>query len=156
MGDLVKLVRQKCPVGVSHTHNRGNPEVKKNNKMFCFLCDPKGDTLAINFSRFCPNAKEIKSYILTLDQKCAIYVGFQNLYKKYSINVPPEIFMILNDILRRGFIEQINLRIDSKSINHMMSCRQCSNIFMDMIDNHACNNHMLPRRRKSFFVLNNI
>lgn len=156
MGDLVKLVRQKCPVGVSHTHNRGNPEVKKNNKMFCFLCDPKGDRVAINFSRICPNAKEIKKYILTLDQKCAIFVGFQNLYKKYDIHVPPEIFMIINDVLERGFIKYMDLKIDTNSINHMMGCKLCSKIFMDMIDDHACNSHMLPRKRDSFLALNNI
>ena len=155
MSDLVKLVRQKCPLGISHTHNRGDPKKTKNNKPFCFLCDPKGDSIAINFSMTCPNAIELNKYTLTIDQKCAVYIGFENLYTKYGIHVPHEIFMIINDILTRGFVEQMNLKIDSKSINHMTNCRICSKIFMDMIDNHSCNRHMLPRSRKSFF-LNNI
>lgn len=156
MTDLVKLVRQTCPIGVSHTHSKGNSKVKKNNKTLCFLCNPRLDTLAISFSRTCSNAIEINKFTLTLDQKCAIHIGFKNLYKKYGIHVPPEVFMIISNILKKGFIEQIELKIDSKSINHMMNCRLCSKVFMDMIDQHSCNSHMLPRSRQPFIVFNNI
>lgn len=145
MSDLVRIVNNKCPLGIGHKHDRGDPKKTKNNKPFCFLCDPKGDSIAINFSMTCPNAIELNKYILTIDQKCAVYVGFENLYKKYGIHIPPEIFMIINDILKRGFVEQMNLKINLESIEHMMNCRLCGPMFVKMIDNHACNRHMLPR-----------
>lgn len=148
MPNFVTQVRLKCPVGVSHTHSHSiNNGKEKNNKQSCFLCNPRGDSVAINFSRNCPNTIKIKKYILTLDQKLAIYFGFQNLYKKYGIFIPPEIFMIINNILERGFNEQTPLKIDTNSINHMMGCKLCSKIFMDMIDEHACNKHVLPRKQ---------
>jgi len=138
MGDLVKYANKFCPKGVSHSHDRGTK--LKNNKITCFLCNPYGDSIAINFSKYC--CKNTNTYKLDKNQKCALFLGFNYLRNKYNINVPVEIFLIINDIYKSLTKP---LKIDSHSIKHMMNCYKCSNEFMLMIDEHSCNRHMLPR-----------
>ena len=140
---LVKLVNKRCPVGVSHVHCRGTR--LKNNKPFCFLCDPRGDSVALSFERTCPFAVEKIKYILSENQKCALFLGFNYLQSKYQINIPVEIYLIIRDILLNGIVEEFKIKIDPKGINHMLKCRNCSKILIKYVNNFSCNRHILPR-----------
>ena len=124
---LVEIVNKRCPVGVSHVHCRGTR--LKNNKPFCFLCDPRGDSVALSFERTCPFAVEKIKYILSENQ----------------INIPVEIYLIIRDILLNGIVEEFKIKIDPKGINHMLKCRNCSKILIKYVNNFSCNRHILPR-----------
>ena len=140
---LVEIVNKRCPKGVGHVHSRGTR--LKNNKPFCFLCDPIGDSVALRFERTCPFAIENVSYILTLDQKCALFTGFRHLQNKYQIHIPVEIYLIIRDILVKGIFEEFKIKIDVKGINHMLDCRKCSKTLIKYVDIFSCNRHILPR-----------
>jgi len=132
--------------GFGHSHIKGNSEENpKNNKDLCFLCDPRGDPIAINFIRFCPKSHAIIKYKLDENQRCSLFFGFITIREKYGIHIPNEIYLIIRDILSEGWLELTPLQMNAPSIRHMLSCYNCAPTFMKMINNHSCNSHVLPR-----------
>ncbi len=134
--DLVRYINNKCPIGISHSHELG--ERPQNNKSSCVLCTnkPKGFWICINHKVVTIEKPSIKS-LLTL-KYCMTYS------EKYYL--PKELHDIVFKFCVYKKVTYPILELDKIGIDHMLSCRLCSSTFVNWYENEACNRHMLPRK----------
>jgi len=132
---LVNFINKFCPNGVSHSHETGN-----NNKNTCLLCQDNQERK--NFKKYCKKHFIEKKHTPNNNQIIILNKLFSDEKYFVPLEIQEKIFEYLN------YTEKILIPIvlNEPGIMHLMSCRLCSNDFIEFLDKESCGHHKLPRK----------